>query len=573
MYQSSFVNTEFKNLERDIAVTEQNVTFDSCTFVANDFQNNHFIRTWGGLTKAASAFLHIKNSSFNITSIYDCSGFGCDRSLIQLDGMDAIIENNTMDYVSSGGSINTVNGIKGVTSNTEAFTLDVMNNTMNITTETNFIMCNVYGVNYSEYEVTGNIMNNTITINTNMNGYGIYSYKETLVAYNEINIYKTASNNSQLFGIYDLNTLENCNDKIKGNIITLATDSAHVSHYKFTGIYMQSGKAVNNVIKIDYHNTTESASIIGISKNIYPGCIDNNTIKINHPNTSDNVKGIYFSNHPDTSETIYIRNNIVAGSGVDSAYAFYKDGLCIAKMENAYNLIYNFDNEYFDMTPGTGLVTGDPLFADDSLTLASTSPAIDSGDPSMDYSNEPMPNGGRINMGAYGNTPFAARTGADSLRVNVNADPATAGLVSGGGIYHYNDTATLTATPNIGYHFIHWEKDGLEVTTDSIYRFNVTDSGTYTANFSLVTSYSTKKQTNEGFTIHPNPVKEKFYIEFPGNMHVQKMTLSDMTGKTILEKNTIHPGDIIDMSSFNNGIYLIYIESNQGHYAGKIIKE
>jgi hypothetical protein len=37
-----------------------------------------------------------------------------------------------------------------------------------------------------------------------------------------------------------------------------------------------------------------------------------------------------------------------------------------------------------------------------------SSPCIDGGDPNSDYSNEPMPNGGRINMGAYGGTPYAS---------------------------------------------------------------------------------------------------------------------------------------------------------------------
>ena len=32
------------------------------------------------------------------------------------------------------------------------------------------------------------------------------------------------------------------------------------------------------------------------------------------------------------------------------------------------------------------------------------SPCIDAGDPNSAWSNEPSPNGGRINMGAYGNT-------------------------------------------------------------------------------------------------------------------------------------------------------------------------
>ncbi len=35
------------------------------------------------------------------------------------------------------------------------------------------------------------------------------------------------------------------------------------------------------------------------------------------------------------------------------------------------------------------------------------SPCIDTGDPASDYSNEPEPNGGRINIGAYGGTAEA----------------------------------------------------------------------------------------------------------------------------------------------------------------------
>ncbi|MHC4641230.1 MAG: right-handed parallel beta-helix repeat-containing protein [Planctomycetota bacterium] len=37
-----------------------------------------------------------------------------------------------------------------------------------------------------------------------------------------------------------------------------------------------------------------------------------------------------------------------------------------------------------------------------------TSPCVDGGDPNVVPSNEPMPNGGRINMGAYGNTAYAS---------------------------------------------------------------------------------------------------------------------------------------------------------------------
>jgi hypothetical protein len=39
-----------------------------------------------------------------------------------------------------------------------------------------------------------------------------------------------------------------------------------------------------------------------------------------------------------------------------------------------------------------------------------TSPAIDAGKDNIDPANEPMPNGDQVNIGAYGNSPFASRS-------------------------------------------------------------------------------------------------------------------------------------------------------------------
>ena len=78
--------------------------------------------------------------------------------------------------------------------------------------------------------------------------------------------------------------------------------------------------------------------------------------------------------------------------------------------------------------PGTGNISEDPLFADPAtndyhlkskygrwdpdiqqwVTDGTTSPCIDAGDPQVDWSKEPWPNGKRINMGAYGGTSEAS---------------------------------------------------------------------------------------------------------------------------------------------------------------------
>lgn len=72
---------------------------------------------------------------------------------------------------------------------------------------------------------------------------------------------------------------------------------------------------------------------------------------------------------------------------------------------------------------GEGNIDENPLFVDpigadgilgtldDDNHLLPTSPCIDTGDPASAFGLEPEPDGGRINMGAYGNTPEAATQG------------------------------------------------------------------------------------------------------------------------------------------------------------------
>ncbi len=50
--------------------------------------------------------------------------------------------------------------------------------------------------------------------------------------------------------------------------------------------------------------------------------------------------------------------------------------------------------------------------------VAGYSPGLNKGEPASDYSQELSPNGGRINLGAYGNTPEASRSGMKTLSIS-----------------------------------------------------------------------------------------------------------------------------------------------------------
>ncbi|MDY7011632.1 MAG: right-handed parallel beta-helix repeat-containing protein, partial [Planctomycetota bacterium] len=116
-----------------------------------------------------------------------------------------------------------------------------------------------------------------------------------------------------------------------------------------------------------------------------------------------------------------VRNNIIVKSagkainGIDPVNCSYND---------------LWQNVGGDTGGGTGSISADPLFADPAngdfhlkskvgrwnpvseqwVTDTVNSPCIDAGDPASTFSDEPAPNGGRINMGAYGNTDQASKT-------------------------------------------------------------------------------------------------------------------------------------------------------------------
>ena len=79
--------------------------------------------------------------------------------------------------------------------------------------------------------------------------------------------------------------------------------------------------------------------------------------------------------------------------------------------------------------------------------------------------------------------------------INVSANPAAGGVVTGGGDYKHFTTATLTATPNVGYEFVNWTKNGVEVSTNATYSFTVNADADYVANFDTV-SYTIAVSAN-----------------------------------------------------------------------------
>ena len=96
-----------------------------------------------------------------------------------------------------------------------------------------------------------------------------------------------------------------------------------------------------------------------------------------------------------------------------------------------------------------------------------------------------------------GDRTLVAIFAADSYTVSATSADETMGIVSGGGIYPYGDTVTLTATPAEHHHFVMWN-DGL---TEPVRTLVVLGSASYVAHFALdsVTVSATSTNPDQGF--------------------------------------------------------------------------
>ncbi|MBP5642729.1 MAG: M6 family metalloprotease domain-containing protein [Bacteroidales bacterium] len=82
---------------------------------------------------------------------------------------------------------------------------------------------------------------------------------------------------------------------------------------------------------------------------------------------------------------------------------------------------------------------------------------------------------------------YVANFTLNTYEITVSANPAEGGTVTGANTYTHGTTATLTASPNTGYSFVKWTKNGTQVSTNPTYSFTVTQSASYVAHFTLNT--------------------------------------------------------------------------------------
>ncbi len=158
------------------------------------------------------------------------------------------------------------------------------------------------------------------------------------------------------------------------------------------------------------------------------------------------------------------------------------------------------------------------------------------------------------------NATYTAQFAINTYAVTVNSNNANMGVVLGGGNYIYQTPATLSATPNYGYHFVQWN-DG---NNDNPRTIIVTQNEVFTAQFDYNTYTLTALSNNYlagtvsgGGSYNYNSVVSVLAVP---NAHYHFVQWSDML--TDNPRNIIMTQDTLITAQFEIDQHTVYVQSS-----------
>jgi len=138
------------------------------------------------------------------------------------------------------------------------------------------------------------------------------------------------------------------------------------------------------------------------------------------------------------------------------------------------------------------------------------SPCLDAGNPLTPYSREVLPNGGRINLGAYGNTPFASLSPRTNYVTAVA--PVDGGAVTGAVTLVWSAPASHTGTVTLYYrNGSEWVEiaSGLPA-TDGSYEWDTTGLNLFSTAWKVVDDEGNESVSATAFDVRNAP--QAFYV-------------------------------------------------------------
>ena len=149
--------------------------------------------------------------------------------------------------------------------------------------------------------------------------------------------------------------------------------------------------------------------------------------------------------------------------------------------------------------------------------------------------------------------------------ITVTSNNNTWGTVSGGGTYTSGQTATLTATPATGYHFVQWQ-DGNTANPRTI---TVIGNATYTATFEA--NVSIDNVSGLSVVLYPNPANG--YVTLSALPAAARITIIDAAGRLCGSWPSQGEQTTLDISHLSAGQYYLRITGEGLNTVKKLVVE
>ena len=160
--------------------------------------------------------------------------------------------------------------------------------------------------------------------------------------------------------------------------------------------------------------------------------------------------------------------------------------------------------------------------------------------------------------GNHGNKDFwivklSGGPGILSYEINTSSNPEEGGTTSGGGVFEYGTSVTVSALANAGYSFVNWTEDGTEVSNDTEYTFVAIENRNIVANFDYEMAVADIE--NNRVKIYPNPVTGLLTIK--GISLKTELIITNTYGEIVFKTVTKNNELTIDVSELPAGMYFI----------------
>ncbi|MDD4142389.1 MAG: T9SS type A sorting domain-containing protein, partial [Bacteroidales bacterium] len=169
---------------------------------------------------------------------------------------------------------------------------------------------------------------------------------------------------------------------------------------------------------------------------------------------------------------------------------------------------------------------------------------------------------------ATSNRTLMANFNLISYEITAESNPSEGGSISGTGIYNYNETASLTATPNTNYNFLNWTENGTVVSSEATYSFTVTENRALVANFQYFNAINNSNTLSAN--VYPNPTQNTVIIECE---NMTEINVFGTTGNLLMTANVSGNSYSLNLNSLTAGTFQVCITTTNGIIVKKIVKE